>query len=143
MKIPVQVWALTVARAVATASEDPFCQVGAVMLSAERIVLSTGYNGTPAGVVGIDLHDREARRPYMIHAEANALRYVDPRHAEGGLLAVTHQPCAACVNLASAYGLATIVYAEPPADPERYPLSEPMQVARKAGISLLQGGGVR
>lgn len=142
MRIPIQTWALTVARAVAEASEDPYCRVGAVILSADRIILATGYNGTPKGT-HIDMADRDARRPFMIHAEANALRYVDPRHAEGGLLAVTHQPCEACVNLASAYSLATIVYAEPPANPERYLLEGPLRVAHMAGITLLQGGSVR
>lgn len=129
-------WALRVAAAVATASEDPYCQVGAVLLSSDRIILATGWNGLPAKV-HYDMTDREGRRPYIIHAEANALRYSTPRLAAGGLLAITHQPCAPCVNLASAYGVATIVYANPPADAERYPVEPAQAVAHTAGITLL------
>lgn len=130
-----QDWALRLAAAVSTASEDPYCQVGAVVVSRARIVLATGYNGPPSGV-HIDMADRAARRPFMIHAESNALRYCTPEQASGGLLAVTHQPCAPCVNLASAYGIRAIVFSVPPADPDRYPIEPALQVARLARIRL-------
>lgn len=127
--------ALNVAHAASLRSEDPYCAVGATVLSAKGIVLGVGYNGTVAGV-GIDWADRDGRRPYVIHAEANALRYTTPDLAAGGLIVSTHFPCSACVLLASSYGLATFGWALPP-DWERYPADLTMRIARRVGIRLV------
>jgi len=111
---------MNLAAAAAERSEDPYCQVGATVLDRDGVVLGVGYNGTPSGVTGVDWTDRDARRPYMIHAEANALRHTTPPLAHGGLLAVTHYPCAACCTLARSYGIHTVFWASPP-DWQRYP----------------------
>jgi dCMP deaminase len=105
-------YALLLADAASSRSEDPHRRVGCAVLGDRGQVLSLGYNGPPAGV---DLKpgqwaDRELVRLLTIHAEANALRYVRP--GEGALLASTYQPCAECVKLAVALGIHEILYAE-------------------------------
>ena len=136
MRIGVGLWSINVAEAVSTASEDPYCQVGAVLLSRDRLILGTGYNGPPSGVE-IDWSDRAERRRYVIHAEANALRLVTPGAAAGGTLAVTHFPCADCVRLASAYGVREI-YWRHPADWATYPREPIDQVARTVRVKLTE-----
>ena len=108
--------------------------LGNIKVMAPGIVLGVGYNGTVAGI-DIDWNDRDARRPFVIHAEANALRYVTPEMAAGGLLATTHFPCSSCVLLAASYGVREIVWLYPP-DWERYPADLTQSIARRLGVVL-------
>jgi dCMP deaminase len=102
-------YALEIAYAASSRSEDQHHAVGAAALRADRTIAAVGYNGAPPGVE-IDWSDRDARRSYVIHAEANALRYVRPGEVE--LLAATMMPCQGCVLLAASYGIKRVVYAE-------------------------------
>jgi dCMP deaminase len=128
--------ALNIAAASAIRSEDPYCRVGACVLAADGVVLGVGYNGTIAGL-DIDWRDREHRRPYVIHAEQNALRYSTPHRTAGGLLGVTHFPCSACVLLAASYGIETVVWQHAP-DWDRYPADLTERIARRVGIRLIR-----
>jgi dCMP deaminase len=112
-------YALMLAEMAASRSEDPWYQVGAVVLRPDNSVAGVGYNGAPSGVQ-IDWDDREARRPFVIHAEVNALRYCTPTDTRGGLLAVTHRPCQACLPLIAAHGIRRVFFGVP-VDPQVYP----------------------
>jgi dCMP deaminase len=100
-------YALLLAEVAAKRSEDPFMQVGCCLLRDDKSVLSVGYNGLPSGF-NMDLSDRDGRRPYMIHAELNALRYAKPD--EVYLLAVTHCPCPDCVRQIAAYRIKRVIF---------------------------------
>lgn len=102
--------ALNIAFAASLRSEDPWVKVGACILRADNTVASVGYNGAPAGI-SIPWHDRDSRRPYVIHAEMNALRSVSAQEISGGLIAVTHHPCAECLKSLTSYGIRRVVYA--------------------------------
>ncbi len=123
-----------IALAAALRSEDPYCQVGATVLSAKGIVLGVGYNGVPSGVE-IDWSDRDARRPLIIHAEVNALRFTTPDRAEGGLLTSTHFPCSACIVQAAAYGVREVTWLYPP-DWNTYPADATQRIAARLGLIL-------
>jgi len=126
--------AMNIALASAARSEDPHCKVGACVLDKDGIVLGVGYNGTIAGA-SIDWNDRQGRRPYVIHGEANALRYTTPTLARGGILAVTHFPCSPCVLLAASYGIEKVYWLHAP-DWERYPDAPTIELAEKLGLDL-------
>ena len=100
-------YALRLAQVAALRSEDPYVQVGAVVLRSDNSVASIGYNGAPAGVT-IDWSCRDARRPYVVHAEINALRYVKP--LECSLIVVTLAPCASCLTVIATYGIKKVRY---------------------------------
>lgn len=100
-------YALRLAQVAALRSEDPYVQVGAVVLRPDNSVAGIGYNGAPAGVT-IDWSCRDARRPYVVHAEVNALRYVKPH--ECSMLIVTLAPCSSCLTVAATYGIKQIRY---------------------------------
>lgn len=91
-------------------SEDPYQKVGACILGHHNEVLSVAYNGLAAGINVISefWNDRDARRPYMIHAESNALARIKMR--EGALLACTLLPCSACATNIAAYGIKNVIY---------------------------------
>ena len=100
MRIDWERYALSLAKVAALRSEDPFVKVGACVLRHDNSVASLGYNGAPPKI-NIDWSDRDERRRRVIHAEANALRYVKPQECR--LLACTLLPCNDCLKLISSY----------------------------------------
>lgn len=108
-------------------SKDPWQQVGACLLRHDNTPI-VGYNGFPAGVKE-DWSDREARLLYTVHAEQNALRYVQPNECYLG--ATTLLPCNNCLKALASYGIRKIVYLK---EYERDGTSH--AVAEKLGIEL-------
>lgn len=102
-------YGMGLAKAAAARSKDPWRKVGAVVLRHDNSVAGVGYNGFPAGMWE-DWEDRESRRKFVIHAEANALRYCKPK--EVGVLCCTTIPCNECLRLAAGYGIRKIAYGE-------------------------------
>ena len=105
-------YALAIARTVSLRSEDPYMKVGACVLNKNNRIVGVGYNGLASGkVVKKDFwENRDERRKYMIHAEANALSFVNQN--EGVLLACTLLPCSSCATLIAGHGIKKIVYGE-------------------------------
>lgn len=127
--------AMNLAFAASNRSEDLNVKVGAAILDKYGMVLGVGYNGTVPGI-DIDWSNREQRRPFVIHAEANALRYVTPNLARGGLMAVTYFPCANCLLLAASYGIFDIYWNMNPAIEYQDRWAEVKFVADKIGVNL-------
>tara|TARA_Y100000004_G_scaffold193872_1_gene257217 strand:+ start:863 stop:1270 length:408 start_codon:yes stop_codon:yes gene_type:complete len=105
-------YALELAKTASRRSEDPYRKVGACALGYDNKVLGLGYNGlAPDKDVGLEFWvDRDTRRPYMIHAEANCLSLF--RSGECKLLAVTLLPCSYCATLIAAYKIPKVVYSQ-------------------------------
>lgn len=123
---------MSLAEAAALRSEDPFRKVGACLIRHDHTVAAMGYNGAPPGVE-IDWTDRDERRLWVIHAEANALRYVTP--GEVWLMASTMMPCRECVLLAASYGIKEIIYRDE-LDPAVYDKSKILEIADACGITI-------
>ena len=106
-------YALNLAHAASERSEDPYRKVGACALNESHMVLALGYNGLASGcsVEGDWFwEDRDYRRPYMIHAEANCLSLC--KKGEVDLLAVTLLPCSYCATMIASYDIKKVVYSE-------------------------------
>jgi dCMP deaminase len=105
-------YAIELAKTAALRSEDPYRKVGACALNRDHMVLGLGYNGLASGKeVDLDFWlDRDERRKYMIHAEANCLSLC--RKGEVDLLAVTLLPCSYCATMIASYGVKEVIYAE-------------------------------
>lgn len=116
---------LAVAYVVGNRSACSRAQVGAVIVNEQNRVAATGYNG-PAATAPYDTSQpcrkwctraRAFAPPAddyglacpSIHAEANALLYVDRTACQGATLYVTHRPCPDCAKLISNSGIARIV----------------------------------
>ena len=105
-------YALSLAKCASTRSEDIHKQVGACALSHSNRVLGLAYNGlttgkrAPAGF----WDDRQRRRPFMIHAEANLLSLF--KRDECKLIAVTLKPCSYCARLICAWNIPLVIYQE-------------------------------
>lgn len=131
-RLSLEKYAIILARAAAERSEDPYHKVGAALVRHDKTIAALGYNGPPAGVE-IEWSIRDARRQYIVHAEANALRYVRP--GEVMFMATTMMPCSTCLLLAKSYGIEIVVYAED-LDPSVYPVADILRVARDVGVTL-------
>ena len=103
-------YALRIAQVASLRSEDPFVKVGACALDYSNRVIGVSYNGLKSGITVSNTFwkDRDARRPYMIHAETNLLSLF--KQGECKLLACTLLPCSCCASMISAYGIKTVVY---------------------------------
>lgn len=131
-KLSLAEYGIVLARAAAQRSEDPYHRVGAALIRYDKTVAAVGYNGPPSGV-NINWSQRDARRPYVVHAEANALRYVKP--GEVHFMATTMMPCSTCLLAAKSYGIDLIVYADD-LDPSVYPVADILRVAKDIGVIL-------
>lgn len=110
---------INIAKEIATASKCVSKQVGAVIVKDGRI-LSTGYNGTPAGYVNCKDHwngeytkdHHDWSKTYEIHAEMNALIWAARKgiSIEGATIYVTLEPCSECSKNLIAAGIKEIVY---------------------------------
>jgi dCMP deaminase len=113
---------LRIAEELATASKCVSKQVGAVIVKDGRI-LSTGYNGTPAGYMNCKDHwdgeytkeHHEWSKTYEIHAEMNAIIWAARQgiSIEGATIYVTLEPCSECSKNVIASGIKRIVYEKP------------------------------
>ena len=104
--------ALILAFAATLRSQDPFKRVGACALGHYNQVLGVAYNGLAQGkcVPPAFWGDRDARRPFMLHAETNLLARIDIDEAR--LIAITMQPCTACATAIAAHNIKRVVYSE-------------------------------
>jgi dCMP deaminase len=110
---------INIAHEIAKASKCVSKQVGAVIVKNGRI-LSTGYNGTPAGYVNCcdhwehkytkDHHDWS--QTYEIHAEMNAIIWAarEGISIKDATIYVTLEPCSDCSKNIIASGIKRIVY---------------------------------
>jgi dCMP deaminase len=100
-------YGMLLAHAASQRSPDPYVIVGAAGFRKDHSTAATGYNGAPAGVE-IDWSDRDNRRPYVVHAEYNCLKYAG--HGEIHYLYVTMLPCTECLKLAASAGVKEVVF---------------------------------
>ncbi|WP_419770899.1 MAG: deoxycytidylate deaminase [Candidatus Marinarcus sp.] len=110
---------INIAKEIASASKCVSKQVGAVIVKEGRI-LSTGYNGTPAGFTNCNAHwkgeytpeHHEWSKTYEIHAEMNAIIWAARKgiSVEGATIYVTLEPCSECSKNLIASGIKRIVY---------------------------------
>jgi dCMP deaminase len=110
MRLSWEEYALKLAQVAALRSEDPHVQVGACGLDHNNRVLGVAYNGLVSGkqVDDVFWNDRDGRRPYIIHAEANLLSLF--KRGECKLLACTLLPCSSCATMIAGYSVKTVIY---------------------------------
>ena len=117
-------------------SRNSYCKrrkVG-VLLVKDRTIISDGYNGTPSGFENICEDENGATKPYVLHAEANAITKVakSGNSSEGATLFVTASPCAECAKLIIQAGIRRVVYRD------AYRLTDGIDLLKRAGIEIEQ-----
>lgn len=116
-------------------AENSYCErrkVGALLVN-DKMIISDGYNGTPSGFENICEDEFNKTKPYVLHAEANAISKVARSHnsSEGSTLYVTASPCIECSKLIIQAGIKRVVYGEP------YHMEDGLNLLKKAGIEVV------
>ncbi len=88
-------------------------QVGAIIVR-DAIIISDGYNGTPAGFDNCCENEVGETHWYVLHAEANAILKVakSTNNCKDATLYLTHSPCKDCSKLVLQSGIKRLVYKE-------------------------------
>ena len=116
-------------------AENSYCErrkVGAIMVKG-KMIISDGYNGTPAGFENVCEDEYGATKPYVLHAEANAITKVarSNNSSEGSTLYVTASPCVECAKLIIQAGVTRVVFNE------LYRLTDGVDLLRRAGVECV------
>ncbi|MBP5234683.1 MAG: dCMP deaminase family protein [Bacteroidales bacterium] len=106
-------------------------QVGALLVK-DRMIISDGYNGTPSGFENVCEDETGATKPYVLHAEANAITTVakSGNSSDGSTLYVTASPCLECAKLIIQAGIKRVVYKD------EYRLTDGVDLLKRAGIEV-------
>lgn len=115
-------------------AENSYCQrrqVGALVVK-DKAIISDGYNGTPSGFENICEDDNNVTKPYVLHAEANAITKLARSHnsSDSATLYVTASPCIECAKLIIQAGIKRVVYAE------HYRLEDGINLLKRANINV-------
>lgn len=113
-------------------AENSYCkrrQVGALIVK-DKSIISDGYNGTPSGFENICEDEEGFTKPYVLHAEANAITKVAKSNnsSDGATLYVTASPCIECAKLIIQAGIIRVVYSDV------YRCSDGVDLLKRAGI---------
>lgn len=116
-------------------AENSYCQrrkVGALLVK-DKMIISDGYNGTPAGFENVCEDENGVTRPYVLHAEANAISKVarSNNSSENSTLYITASPCLECAKLIIQAGIRRVVFND------LYRLSDGIDLLRRAGVECV------
>ncbi|MBP5687967.1 MAG: dCMP deaminase family protein [Muribaculaceae bacterium] len=117
-------------------AENSYCkrrQVGAIIVK-DKMIISDGYNGTPVGFENVCEDENDHTKPYVLHAEANAITKVAQSNnsSNGATLYVTSSPCIECAKLIIQAGIKRVVFGE------IYRLTDGIELIKRAGIECVQ-----
>lgn len=115
-------------------AENSYCKrrkVGALVVK-QKMIISDGYNGTPSGFENICEEENGITKPYVLHAEANAITKLarSGNNSDGSTLYVTASPCIECAKLIIQAGIKRVVYGE------KYRLTEGIDLLKRANIEI-------
>lgn len=117
-------------------AENSYCrrrQVGALIVK-NKMIISDGYNGTPSGFENLCEDEQGLTKPYVLHAEANAITKIarSGNNSDGATLYVTASPCIECAKLIIQAGIRRVIYGE------SYRLDDGLELLRRAGIEVVR-----
>ncbi|MBN1463209.1 MAG: dCMP deaminase family protein [Paludibacteraceae bacterium] len=116
-------------------AENSYCkrrQVGALLVK-DKMIISDGFNGTPSGFENDCEDENNKSKPYVLHAEANAITKVarSNNSSEGATLYVTTSPCIECAKLIIQSGIKRVVYNQ------QYRITDGIDLLKRAGVEVV------
>lgn len=117
-------------------AKNSYCvrrQVGALIVK-DRSIISDGYNGTPSGFENVCEDEEGCTKPYVLHAEANAITKMAKSNNSslGATLYVTAAPCMECAKLIIQAGIERVVYRD------AYRVTDGIDLLVRAGVKVEQ-----
>ena len=116
-------------------AENSYCtrrQVGALLVK-DKMIISDGYNGTPSGFENVCEDENNKTKPYVLHAEANAISKVAKSNnsSNGATLYVTSSPCLECSKLIIQAGIKRVVFSE------QYHMNDGVELLERAKVEVV------
>ena len=116
-------------------AENSYCQrrkVGALLVK-DQMIISDGYNGTPAGFENICEDEAGTTKPYVLHAEANAITKIarSGNSSQGSTLYIPASPCLECSKLIIQAGIKRVVFND------LYRITDGLNVLNRAGVETV------
>lgn len=116
-------------------AKNSYCirrQVGALIVK-DKMIISDGYNGTPSGFENVCEDENNTTKPYVLHAEANAITKVAKSNnsSENATLYVTTSPCMECSKLIIQSGIKRVVFCD------KYHNTEGLNLLERAKIEIV------
>lgn len=116
-------------------AENSYCErrkVGALVVK-DKAIISDGYNGTPSGFENVCEDNNNVTKPYVLHAEANAITKLarSNNSSDGATMYITASPCIECAKLIIQAGIKRVVYGE------NYRLRDGLDLLERAGIETV------
>lgn len=116
-------------------AKNSYCErrkVGALLVK-NKMIISDGFNGTPAGFENKCEDENNVTKAYVLHAEANAITKVakSGNSSEGATLYITASPCIECAKLIIQAGITRVVYAE------EYRKTEGIELLKQANVEVV------
>ena len=117
-------------------AQNSYCKrrkVGAILVK-DKMIISDGYNGTPTGFENICEDENNNTKPYVLHAEANAITKVAKSNnsSENATLYITSSPCLECSKLIIQAGIKRVVFSE------KYQFYDGLKLLERAKIEIVQ-----
>ncbi len=117
-------------------AQNSYCKrrkVGALLVK-NKMIISDGYNGTPSGFENICEDENNTTKPYVLHAEANAITKVakSSNSSNKATLYVTSSPCLECSKLIIQAGIIRVVFTE------KYRIEDGINLLKRANIEVKQ-----
>ena len=117
-------------------AENSYCrrrQVGAIIVK-DKMIISDGFNGTPSGFENVCEDENDTTKPYVLHAEANAITKVarSSNSSDGATLYVTTSPCIECSKLIIQAGIKRVVFNE------LYRMHDGINLLKRACVECVQ-----
>ena len=117
-------------------AENSYCtrrQVGALLVK-DKMIISDGYNGTPSGFENVCEDENNKTKPYVLHAEANAITKVAKSNnsSDGATLYVTSSPCIECSKLIIQAGIKRVVFSE------QYHMNDGVELLERAKVEVVK-----
>jgi dCMP deaminase len=124
---------LTMAQSWSKLSHCARKQVGALIVK-DSMIISDGYNGTPAGFDNCCENEVGETQWYVLHAEANAILKVakSTNNSKGATLYLTLSPCKECSKLILQAGITRVVFKS------LYKDNEGISFLKSAGVDVVQ-----
>ena len=121
-------------RMAAVWAENSYCkrrQVGALIVK-DQMIISDGYNGTPSGFENVCEDEHNVTKPYVLHAEANAITKVaaSSNISKGAQIYVPSAGCIEFSKLIIQSGIKRVVYSE------KYRVEDGCNLLRRAGVII-------
>src|SRR5699024_7608076 len=98
----------------------------------DQMIISDRYNGTPSGFENVCEDENNVTKPYVLHAEANAITKVaaSSNSSKDATIYVTSAPCIECAKLIIQSGIKRVVYSE------KYRVEDGCNLLRRAGVII-------